>query len=137
MVIGDSGATIGSNANQGAAYVFRLPTSYVDLTVQAAASAPSVVAGSGPCNLVYTVTVTNNGPSDASGVALLNTMSLGWGVTVASVAGSAGTSFSGVSGTGTWTVARLPKGASATLTLTLTVSAAAAVGVVRSAIRSR
>src|SRR5262249_23112748 len=102
-------------------------TRQVDLAVSK--SGPTtVVAGSGTGNVVYVVTVKNNGPSDASRLTLSESTALESGVTVDSVVGSSGTSFSGSNGTGTWTVGNLASGDSATLTLTLTVGSSAAAG---------
>src|SRR5262249_50097152 len=70
----------------------------------------------------------NSSLSDASGVTLSEVTMLEPGVTVDSVVASAGTSFAGSAGTGTWAVGTLAAGASATLTLTLTVGASASAG---------
>ena len=102
-------------------------TRQVDLLVTKSQSASSVVAASGSGNLIYTVTVSNSGPSDASGITLSEATTLESGVSVGTVVASAG-SFSGSNGTGTWTLGTLAAGHSAILTLTLTVSAAAAPG---------
>ncbi|MDX1747241.1 MAG: DUF11 domain-containing protein, partial [Halobacteriales archaeon] len=91
--------------------------------VTKAESTDPVAAGSGPGNLVYTVTVTNNGPSDAGGVTLSEVLTLPAGVTVDSVVPSAG-SFAG----DTWTVGSLPAAAGETLTVTLTVDGSTAPG---------
>ena len=73
----------------------------VDLHVTKTAP-ETVVAGSGPGNLIATITVTNLGPSDATGVALRDVMSLPTGgVGVDSVVSSQG-AFS--RDDGTWTV---------------------------------
>ena len=98
----------------------------VDLTVTVVDAPDPIVAGSGAGNLVYTVTVKNNGPSNASGVQLTNTQVRPPGVTLDSGVGSAGTTF--VAGTGIWTVGNLAAGATATLTVTNTVTIAAAQG---------
>jgi uncharacterized repeat protein (TIGR01451 family) len=88
----------------------------------------TVVAGAngGVDNLSYTITVNNNGPSDASGVALTDTMTLPPGVTVSASTSTTQGSFD--SGTGVWTVGDIASGASATLTLVLNVAASAANG---------
>ncbi|MGH8174198.1 MAG: beta strand repeat-containing protein, partial [Rhodanobacteraceae bacterium] len=67
-------------------------------------------------NVVFTVTVTNNGPSNASGVAV--TDALPSGLVFVSAATSQG---SYVSATGLWSVGTLANGASATLDITATV----------------
>ncbi len=95
----------------------------VDLEVSTTESIDPVVAGSGAGNLVYTVTATNNGPSDASGVTLSEILTLPEGVTVDSVTPSAG-SFADP----TWTLGYVAAGASETLTVTLTVDNSAAFG---------
>ena len=62
----------------------------VDLTVGKTESIDPVVAGSGPGNLVYVVTVANNGPSDASGVTVFEDLTLPAGVSRDAVVPSAG-----------------------------------------------
>ncbi|MEM7048398.1 MAG: hypothetical protein AAF604_02015 [Acidobacteriota bacterium] len=95
----------------------------VDLGVSVVESVDPAVAGSGMGNLIYTVTASNGGPSDATGVVLENVLTLPTGVTVVSQVPSAGS----LSGT-TWTLGSLPSGGSAMLTVTLTVDASAAAG---------
>jgi uncharacterized repeat protein (TIGR01451 family) len=96
----------------------------VDLRVNIAESGDPVVAGSGPGNLTYVVTVTNVGSSGATGVQLGETHSLPAGVTLDSISPSGTTTFASP----VWTVGDLPPGASATLTLTLTVGPTAPAG---------
>ena len=102
----------------------------VDIAVTKTDNADPVTAGSGAGNLVYTITTTNNGPSDASGVevtdAFVTTLPAGW--TLDSSAGSGGSTFA--AGTGIWTIGDLADGASRTLTLTFTVDDTAANGTV-------
>ena len=95
----------------------------VDMVVSKTESIDPVVAGSGIGNLTYVVTVANNGPSDASGIALSEVLTLPAGVTLASATPSQG-SFASP----TWTVGGLASGTSATLTVVLTASAAATPG---------
>ena len=95
----------------------------VDLEVVEAESADPVVPGSGAGNLVHTVTVTNQGPSNATGVVLSQAVTFPSGVTLDSATPSAGTYTNG-----TWTLGALANGANATLILTMTVSAAAPTG---------
>lgn len=102
----------------------------VDIVVTKSASVNSVIAGSGPGNLVFTITAQNGGPSNASGVTLLDTeilnSALPAGVTFVSAVGSGGSSFN--SSNGVWTIGNIATGAAETLTVTLTVGAAAADG---------
>jgi uncharacterized repeat protein (TIGR01451 family) len=95
----------------------------VDLVVLKTESVDPALAGAGPGNLTYVVTVANAGPSNASGVTLSEVLTFPAGVSVDSVTPSQG-SFASP----TWTVGNLASGANATLTVVLTVSAAAAPG---------
>ncbi len=95
----------------------------IDLAVSTAESVDPVTAGSGSGNLVYTVTVTNNGPVDATGVELTDTLTLPAGVSTDSISPSAG-SFAGT----TWTVGTLAPAQSETLTVTLSVTGTTAPG---------
>jgi uncharacterized repeat protein (TIGR01451 family) len=99
-------------------------TQAVDLEVLESESADPVVAGSGPGNLTYEVTLTNRGLLAASGVELTLTLTLPPGVSVDAVAPSGATGFADP----VWTVGDLAIGASETLTVTLTVGPAAAPG---------
>ncbi|MBT8461493.1 MAG: DUF11 domain-containing protein, partial [Gemmatimonadetes bacterium] len=69
-------------------------------------------------NVVFTVTATNNGPSDATGLALTDLLPAG--LTYVSDTPSQG---GYTSGTGLWSVGALANGASATLAITATVAA--------------
>ncbi|MEM1182311.1 MAG: hypothetical protein AAGM22_28435, partial [Acidobacteriota bacterium] len=100
----------------------------VDLDVAAAESIDPAVAGSGSGNLVYTVTVSNGGPSLATGVEIGNTLTLPADVTIDSQVPSAGSFSDAASAAGTWTLGDLAPGADETLTVTLTVGASAAEG---------
>jgi len=93
----------------------------VDLRLTKTESVDPVIAGSGPGNLTYVVTVTNLGPSDASGVEIGEVLTLPAGVTVESITPP-------LDAAGTWLVGDLPAGDMATLTVVLTVSASAAAG---------
>ena len=93
------------------------PTTIVsraDIAVAKVASSGTVTVGS---NVDFTITATNNGPSDATGVQI--TDALPAGVTFVSAAPSAGTYSST---TGVWNLGNLASGANATLTLTATVT---------------
>src|SRR6185295_8196582 len=73
-------------------------------------------------NVVFTVTATNNGPSDATGVAVNDLLPVG--LAFVSATPSTG-SYSNT--TGVWTIGSLANGASATLTITATVNRLQAV----------
>jgi len=95
-----------------------------DLALAKSESVDPVVAGSGPGNLVYTVTLTNNGPDDATGIEVTETLTLPAGVAVDSVTPSQGTFSDPL-----WTVGDVAVGNSATLDVVLTVGIGAAPGV--------
>ena len=117
-----------TNAGNDSATVATSIGRVVDLTVGKTESIDPVVAGSGPGNLVYVVSVTNNGPSDASGVMVAEDLTLPAGVSRDSVVPSAGAYVDVIAPDGIWTL-DLPSGAAATLTITLTASETTATGV--------
>ncbi len=96
-----------------------------DIAVAKTASADTVNVGD---NVTFTVTVTNNGPSDATGVAV--TDALPTGLTYVSDNPSQG---SYASGSGVWTVGGLANGANATLQLVATMGSASTLTNVASA----
>ncbi len=94
----------------------------VDLAVSTAVSDELVVAGSGIGNLTYTVSVTNSGPLEATGLDLTESLTFGDGVVVDSVTPSVGTYSDPV-----WSLGNLAVGATETLTIVLTVGPSAQV----------
>lgn len=92
----------------------------IDLVVTKVESVDPVAAGS---DLVYTITVANNGPEDATGVEITETLTLPAGVTVGSVVPSQGSFVDPV-----WSLGSLTVGSMATLTVTLAVSSATVPG---------
>jgi uncharacterized repeat protein (TIGR01451 family) len=101
----------------------------IDLKVTKTESADPVTAGSGAGNLTYTVKVQNVGLTNATGVALSETLTIPTGVTVVSVTGSAGTSVTTIDATHyTWNVGNLNIKTEATLTIVLTVGVATQAG---------
>src|SRR4029077_20200533 len=88
--------------------------SQADIAVAKIASSGTVTAGS---NVTFTITVTNNGPSTASGVVV--TDQLPAGLTYVSSVPSQGTY---TSGTGVWNIGAIGSGTSVTLSLTATVT---------------
>lgn len=95
----------------------------VDLAVSQSGPS-SVVAGSGPGNAVYIITVHNNGPSDASAIDIFDTLTLPSGVTLDNVVNSSGGVALAVGGI-VWNLATLMAGADATLTATFTADSTA------------
>ena len=98
------------------------PTNVVsraDIAVVKIASSPTVRVGS---NVTFTITVTNNGPSDATGVQVTDPPLSG--LTFVSATPSQGTY---TSGTGVWNVGALASGGSATLSLVATVTTAGSI----------
>ena len=91
----------------------------IDLAITKTVSDPRPNVGE---EVTFTVTLTNNGPGDASGITISDAEAPGLSFT--SVAADAG-SYDGQSGV--WNVPQLPAGASARLTVVATVDAAGAV----------
>jgi uncharacterized repeat protein (TIGR01451 family) len=92
-------------------------------------SVDPVVAGSGPGNLTYTITLKNMGLTNATGVAVSEVLTIPAGVTVDSMIGSSGTSVVMNTATNyTWNVGSFGAGNTATLTAVLTVTASAMTG---------
>ena len=98
-----------------------------DLAVTKSDSPDPVLAGN---NLTYTVTVTNDGPSDASGVTLSDT--LPGGVTFVSATSTAGTCGESGGVVSCNSIGTLTNGASATITITVTVPTSMAHGTILS-----
>ena len=95
----------------------------VDIQITKMESADPVVAGSGMGNLTYTVTVRNNGPSQATGILVQEALTLPSGVSIESITPSQGSFADPV-----WTVGSLAPSASATLAVVLTVGPDASAG---------
>src|SRR6202022_4059035 len=89
--------------------------SRADIAVAKIASSGTVTVGS---NVTFTITVTNNGPSDATGVQITDLLPAG--LAFVSATPSQGTY---TSGTGLWDIGAISSGASVTLALTATVTA--------------
>ncbi|MEM7316248.1 MAG: hypothetical protein AAF497_24200, partial [Planctomycetota bacterium] len=81
-----------------------------------------VLAG-GVATHTYTVTATNNGPSNASGISVVNTLTIPAGVTPAFTASNATTYASSL-----WSIGNLASGASETLSIVLVADSSAAAG---------
>jgi len=99
-----------------------------DLSLSQTESTDPATAGSGAGNLTYVVTVTNQGPANATGVVIDEDLTLPAGVTVESVTPSVGSFATTTAPDGDWTVGSLTNGANATLTIVLTVGASTAPG---------
>ncbi len=107
-----------NSANNSATQVTTL-TQQADLSISKTDSPDPVVAGQ---TITYTLTVTNNGPSDASGVTVTDTLPSN--VTFVSATASQGTA-TGAGSTVTGNLGNLADGATATITITGTVAATA------------
>ena len=95
-----------------------------DLQLSVAESIDPVIAASGPGNLQYTLTATNAGPSNATGVEIAALLDLPAGVTVDQVDPSSGGFVPGAEPGGAWNLS-LPVGVTETLTVILSVDATA------------
>ena len=98
----------------------------VDMAMTATDTPDPVIAGSGVGNLVHVLTLSNNGPSDASGSQATIVPVLPAGVTPVSAIPDIGTFDLG---TGLWTIGVHPAGVTATLEIILTVGSSTAEGV--------
>ncbi|MBK8705142.1 MAG: DUF11 domain-containing protein [Saprospiraceae bacterium] len=87
------------------------PSAVVDLELEKSVSATSVTVGQ---QVVFTVTVTNQGPSDATGVQVTDQLPSGYNYVSHS---------GGFYSNGQWVIGFLPAGASATIQITATVNA--------------
>src|SRR5439155_676927 len=85
-------------------------------------SAGTVVPGAG---LVYTVTVSNSGPSNAVGATVADTFPANYGSPIWTATGSSGTSFSATGSGNIADTVTIPAGGSVTYTVSGTVSSAA------------
>lgn len=94
----------------------------VDIVLGKVESIDPVLAASGPANLVYTVTATNIGPSDATHVTIREALALPVGVVIDSIVSDVGT-VTQVNGFGGLWSLNLPRGEVASLTVTLSVGA--------------
>ncbi|HEX4955293.1 MAG TPA: hypothetical protein VF017_18035 [Thermoanaerobaculia bacterium] len=112
------------NTGDDSKSVFTSVRRLLDLVVTQSESVDPVIAGSGPGNLTYVVTVTNNGPVSANGLQLSEILSLPAGVTLDAAVPSGGTTFTSP----VWNLGTLGVGASRTLTLVLSVGPSAANG---------
>jgi uncharacterized repeat protein (TIGR01451 family) len=90
------------------------PVPIADLSLTKAVDNPTPNVGA---NVVFTVTVTNDGPSDATGVQVTDLLPTGYTY----VSDDAGGAYD--SGTGLWTVGGISSGTNATLNVTATVEA--------------
>jgi uncharacterized repeat protein (TIGR01451 family)/CSLREA domain-containing protein len=99
-------------------------TREVDLDVSISESTDPVVPGEpGAGNLVYTVTLDQEGPSDATGISVTVNLNMPSGVSIEGTDASTGSLAGNV-----WSIPALSAGSSATLTVTLTVDSSTALG---------
>ncbi|MBN9295973.1 MAG: tandem-95 repeat protein [Filimonas sp.] len=103
-----------NNTTNNTSTVTPVPVPVTDLKVQKVVSAPTPYVGD---NVQFTVTVTNDGPSDATGVTVDDLLKSGYAyVSYTATAGSY------VSSTGKWNIGNLAKNGTATLTITAKVN---------------
>lgn len=93
-----------------------------DIALTKTESIDPVLADSGPGNLVYSVTASNSGPSNATNVNIREALNLPAGVTVQSIVPADGSFAPQNDPNGLWAF-NLPVGESSTLTITLDVAA--------------
>lgn len=96
-----------------------------DLSLSIVSAPATVVAGTGADNLIYTIKLTNVGPSDTSSAVVSIALTLPSGTIAGTPTVSIGT-FSAA--TNRWTLPALAAGASGTLTVRITVGPATAAG---------
>ena len=93
--------------------VIPVPVPQSNLTIVKTVDNPTPNAGE---NVVFTITVTNNGPSNATGVKATDALPSGYSYVSDNGAGAY------ISGTGVWSIGNLANGASATLNITARVN---------------
>jgi uncharacterized repeat protein (TIGR01451 family) len=112
----DSDSTPGDNAGDDFASQATTPTPVIDLSVSKTVNNAAPFFGS---NVTFTLTVSNAGPSGATGVAVTDLLPSGYAFVSSSPSQGAY-----ASGTGIWTVGAVAAGGAATLNLTATVNPA-------------
>jgi gliding motility-associated-like protein/uncharacterized repeat protein (TIGR01451 family) len=103
------------DASDNSATVTPVPVAQADVSILKTVDTTIPIMGN---NVVFTLTVTNNGPSNAAGVSATDVIPSGY-TYVSNATPSAGTF---VSSTGIWTIGNLANAAAATMTITATVN---------------
>jgi uncharacterized repeat protein (TIGR01451 family) len=116
-----------SNNSDNTATEFTSVSNVFDIALDTTGPIEPVLASTGPGNLVYTITASNSGPSDATNVRIREAMNLPAGVSVDSIIPSVGSFTPANDPNGLWNL-DLPFGETATLTVNLTVGADAPDG---------
>ncbi|MEO8585279.1 MAG: IPTL-CTERM sorting domain-containing protein [Acidobacteriota bacterium] len=106
-------------SNDSSSATVSVPDGFADLAVTKTVSNPAPAVGS---NVTFTITLRNNGPSDASAIRVTDVLPSG--LTFVSSAPSQGTY---TAATGLWAAGSLVNGASATLGITATVTQAGTI----------
>ncbi len=136
VAAGFAGSTIANTATAQADEAVQVSASsnttvnpQVDLAITKTDSVDPAIRGN---QLTYTLSISNNGPSDATNVEVVDTLPAG--VTFVSATGGTATAPSGGSTDVTVAVGNLASGASQDVTITVTVDDAAAASITNSAI---
>ncbi len=103
-----------SNSSDNTSSVLTTPVPQADLTITKTVDNSTPLKGS---NVLFSIVVTNNGVSDATGVNVLDSLPTGYTYVSDNGVGAY------VPGTGIWTIGNLANGATATLAVTATVNA--------------
>ncbi len=109
-----SGQQFDPNQNNNSATSSPLPSPVADITITKSVNNGTPNVGS---NVTFTLFLTNNGPSAATGVSVFDQIPSGYTFVSDNGLGA----YNG--GTGVWTIGNLPNGGSATLTITAKVNA--------------
>ncbi|MFV8338095.1 gliding motility-associated C-terminal domain-containing protein [Flavobacterium sp. LB3P21] len=108
-----SGAETDPSSGNNSSTITPVPVAQTDLTVTTTVNNSTPNVGS---NVIFTITVSNNGPSDATGVSVSNVLPSGY--TFVSASPSTGTWTAP-----TWTIGTLANGSTVTLDIVATVNA--------------
>ena len=110
----DPDSTVNDGTGDDSSTVSTVPTALIDLSLTKSVDNVQAIAGT---DVVFTVVVSNDGPSKATGVVVTDQLPSGYTL----VSHTGGTSY--VPATGVWTIGNIANGTTATLNVTATVNA--------------